>query len=265
MPDFDSMSLEELDKLMADGVVESDPEEAPDPQPEVSAVPAVEEVPAAPEEPAPEEPPPSDLDILRAEMEELKAKAKHWEEVAGRNGGRVGWLERQIGEFAKARAAAPEEASYEESREPSAPAAPRTDDFALWAVKKAAQSARDQFIAAHPDYAPHLPELANYLQAIGYDGQSVLATNNPEYVETEFTRVFREHKSSVDAVQAAKNKELLLERRADSTRRLQEAKTKATVSGSGGTPPPKLRPKTFNEMTLEELDAAMQQSTGGRW
>lgn len=245
-----------------------EPEPTPEPEAEVEeqaeAEPASQETEAQAEEP---KEPDYDKEHMQSMLAEFEARAKHWEQVAGRHGGEIGFLKQKLASMSQPR---PQSSDQEfEAEEPSEtvrqPQTRSDDTLKSWAVKRAAQDALAAFHQKHSDAQEALPKVAEYLQKIGYRPDDILYADDPATAERETTRVLEEAYWAVRAdVEAARRAELAAQR-AEQTAKAAEAKKKAAVSASGAMPPKKPQGKKLEDMTLEELEAAIQKETGGRW
>lgn len=275
-PDYESMSLEQLDAVLEGRTVpESAPTDAPAPaaEPETPPQPTPEATPTA-EPPAPDQPAEPEFDaqheieLLKAQVEQAELGRKHWEQVAGRHGSKIGFLEEQL----RARATAPlTPTPADDGGDVDAPASPppapraERDRLASWAVAQAARGAYHSFLQQNPDYAEHAAQLQAYAQERGVNPDAILLSNDPGQVEAEVTGLLNGHLLHVQQQRVAARIEALKAKRAESTTRAADARRAASTSAAGVRSAPPQQPKKLDEMTLEELDAVMEQSTGGRW
>ena len=148
---------------------------------------------------------------------------------------------------------------------PVPPPAPNTDATTLWAVREAISRAGTRFQASHPDATEHQEEMLKHLAASGYNAARVIETNDPAFADAETTRALEDAYYRVRTERQAALRKSLEAKRADQLASLSKAKKTATISGSGSSAPPPSKPKSTDDMTVDELDAALQQDTGGRW
>ena len=243
----DEMTDEQLEAaLSAAGGVPPAGEAVPEPLPDPDPIPAQETEPVAEEAPAePAKEPEADYETQQARLlrEELEARAKHWESVAGRNAGKLGWLEGQIRAMQAAQAAQQVDDNGEQIERPPAPA-PTRDGLAEWAVQQAVQQAVGAFEASHPDVQELSEKMTERIKASGYDLQSVLALNNPIEAQREISRALDEAYWHTKAeVTATRRAELTAKREAIQSQAAAN-KLKASVSATASVPPPKPRAKT---------------------
>ncbi len=268
--DPNALSDEDLEKALDKGddfqpPVEGEPEAVPEPEQLEEAV--AEE--AAPEEtPAPEPEEPTEdpeAERLRLLSEEMEARAKHWESVAGRNAGELGYIKQQLRAIQDAQRAASGEYEAAEPDRTAPPPPPQRDGVSEWAVQQAVTQTVNGFEASHADIAEMQGAMVDYITKSGYDMKQVLSMDNPVAAQREIARALEEAywhtKASVTATRRA---ELETKREAIQVDAAKN-KLKAGVSASASTPPPKPKQKTQNEMTDEEIEAEMLRATGGRW
>lgn len=271
MSDYSELSDEALEAALeasasAEPVAVPAEEAQPEPDPEPASEPVAESEPAAEKEPEPE-PVPDEAEILRAQLAALEAQAKHWEQVAGRNAGELGFIKRQVAELRGQQQSRPTSEFSDEAEPQGQPAPPpsKYDDLAAWAIQQATAQAVSDWAAKHPDAAELAPTMQEYWQRSGYDPKAVFDANSPIEAQRESVRALDEaYWHAKAAAAAARKAELEQKRIAHQTSQL-EAKKKAAVSATGSAPPPKPRPKSQAEMTDAELEAEMVRVTGGRW
>jgi len=268
MADFDpaTMSDEELEQALNKGQDFTPPEPEPEPVPETPAEPE----PEAPTEPTPEPTPEPEADPeaekFRLLSEELEARAKHWESVAGRNAGELGFIKSQLKAIQAAQIQA-QSGDYvpSEPQPGSTQAAPGRDGLAEWAVQQAVQQAVGGFEASHPDVTEIQDKMVEYIKASGYDMQNVLGLSNPIDAQREMHRALEEaYWHTKASVTSARRAELIGKREAIQTKAATN-KMKASVSATASAPPPKPLAKTRDEMTDSELEAEMVRVLNGRW
>lgn len=276
---LENKSLEELDDLLnhPEKMATIQPVEAPLPVAEtVKPEPAEEkpaEEPAAPPESVPEKPPegPSEAEILKAQLEAQEAHLKKMEaRLAGREAGERGFI-KQLQDRIKtleATGARRTEPGYEPAVEEPTPEPPprrpepsTRDSVSAWAVQRSVQEAAAAFAAGHPDSNEMMKDIGEYIAASGYDPKEILLTNDPIEAAKETTRVLNEAYWHVQAEHRARAVAELQTKKADQMRALEAAKARAAVSASGAAPAPKPKAKTYDDMTLAELDAELQRLT----
>ena len=271
MAEPEDMTLEELEAALdRTGLPQPEPVE-----PEASAEPAEpahEPTPDAPPQETPAETKAeevTDQDIIDARIAEMESRAKHFEQVAGKHAGEVGFLKQRLTELQQRLAAPPSEEAgmYSEPSarpEPAVPA-PTSDAVASWVVQQAVAQAAAEFTNSHSDFGQLQGDIMGYIQASGYDPTTVIAANDPLVAARETKRMLEESYWHVRAQKDAARKVELTEKRATMKAAAIAAKQAASPSGSGATPPPKPKDKSMNEMSVEELDAALQRETRGLW
>lgn len=271
MPDekqMEDMSVDDLAKILDAGPSQ---EETPPPPPTPEPVAVQEEAKSPVADPAAEPEaakPESDLEreILESRMTELEARARHWESVAGKNGGEVGHLRKMVESFREQQAKAEQNGEPGFEPEPVRPTPrPGKDAFEAWAITEASNQAAARFEMQHPDSKDLGNEIRDYLVAQKYDGASIATANDPIEAATEATRVLTEAYWHVRAQKEAARRAELTTKRADQTKLAEDARKKAAISGSGGTPPPKPRDKTFDEMDPKEIGSWLDREMAGRW
>lgn len=245
---------------------EPTPPVEPEPEPEAEPTPEPE---APAEEEAPSETPAEDPEAerLRLISEEMEARAKHWESVAGKHAGELGYIKQQLKAIQAAQAQSQQGEEYVEPQETPRPAPEpqRRDGLAEWAVQQAFQQAVTGFEHSHPDVADIGDKMVDYLSATGYDMKTALAMGDPIEAQQEIARALNEAYWHTKAeVNAARRAELTAKREAVQTQAATN-KMKASVSATGSSPPPKPKAKTVDEMTDDELAAEMVKAQGGRW
>lgn len=274
MADPEDMTLEELEKALDQGgLPQPEPIEPEASEEPAEPTPAPVETEAAPAQEAPAEPKAeevTDQDILEARLAEYESRSKHFEQVAGKHAGEVGFLKQQLAELRQRLMAtqASEDAGLyqpEPSQRPEPTPAPKSDAVASWAVAQAAQQAVAEFVGTHPDYPTIKDDIAAYLQQTGYDAAPILAAQDPLFAARETKRMLEESYWHIRAQKDAARKAELTTKRAEQKAAQVAAKQAASPSGSGATPPPKPKEKSVSDMSLDELEAAMRKETRGLW
>ena len=285
-PEIEEMSLDDLQKLVdwpqefekavaREVITPEQPEESSEPEPEPEATPEPVEPEAStepepetepePVEEAPKEPSAEELEaeILRARFEALEAHTKKMEaKMAGREAGEKGYIKQlkaQIEELRSGAARQPDpdygEPEPEIRRPQVTPAEPNS--VTTWAINNAVQQAAAQFSQGHPDLQEVQESLQAYLQESGYDPQAILLTNDPIAAGRETTRVLEEAYWHAKAATRQSRVAELETKRADQVRGLENAKKKAAISGSGGTPPAPPVRKSTKDLSVAELEKQM--------
>jgi hypothetical protein len=269
--DPNQMSDAELEAALNQGPdytpapIEAEPVPEPEPEPEVEAPAPEAEKAAEPE--TPEKVEDVEAERLRLLTEELNARAKHWESVAGRNAGELGFIKSQL----RAIQDAQRQNVSTEYQEPSDTPVPtqvptqQRDGVAEWAVQQAVSQTVGAFESSHPDVKDVQDQMTEYIKNSGYDLRSVLTMSNPVEAQREVSRALEEaYWHSKAAVNAARRTELEAKREAIQMKAA-ATKLKASVSATASAPPPKPKSKTQAEMTDAELESEMVRVMGGRW
>jgi hypothetical protein len=271
MSGFDPNALDDaaLEAALSQGDAYVPPAGEPEPTP---APEAPSEEPTTPEEtaqeeasPTPEPPPEPDPETERMRLltEEMEARAKHWESVAGRNAGELGYIKQQLRAIQAAQSRGDIEEVEPDRSAPQAP--PRRDGVSEWAVQQAVSQSVSSFEASHPDVTELQDKMAEYVRGTGFDMQAVLAMDNPVEAQREISRALEEAYWHTKAVVKASRRAELEQKREAIQMKSAETKLKASVSATASTPPPKPKPKTVDEMTDDELEKEMVRVQNGRW
>jgi len=289
--DLESKSIEELEQMMvaatqppevvAEADEQSEPEEIPevvDDEPQdTEAEPveaAAEETPGQPVEAEAGEPdaePTIEEQIRKTLVDEAEARAKHFESVAGRNAGELGFVKKQLTELQQQLAAAlqPTPATSDDPyAETPAPVArqptqsPRQpDQISLWATTQAVKSAASEFYSAHADCSELSSAMSQYLTDKQYDAASLLESNDPVYAARETARALDEAYWHARGQHQATVRTQLEAKRADQIRGLQKAKMRGGPTQSGATPTPRPVAKTLDEKSVDELREELERLT----
>lgn len=274
MAEHDELSDEQLEAALAETVGQEEPSpepvvpEPPAPEPP-AAEPAAEPSESVEQEAAAEpEPEVSELDILRAQLAEVEARAKHWEEVSGRNGGRMGFLEQKLQQVLQQQAAPPSDdyaGETPETETPRQPAPTPGDPYRSYVIGLAVQQAGQEFARTTPDAGELWPSIEKYIGE-NHNPSTILLSEDPQFAAAETMRVLNAAYLHADAERKATRKTELMQRRADQIKLADEAKKKASLSAPGGSSAPMPKPKTSDEMSDSELDSALKEATrGARW
>jgi hypothetical protein len=253
--------IQPVDTIVDTGPTPPQTEES---QPEAIKTEPTEE--AKSEQPKADEP---DLDheMRSAREQEWEARAKHWEQIAGRHGSELGALRKVVAEL-QVRTSQPAQPADEFQQQDATPPSPKPateDPFRLWALRQAAVEGYQAFQSAHPDAKEYGDGIKKYLEDSGYNAESILVANDPGYAQQEVSRVFTEAYWKVKAdAQAARAAELR-EKKATQTAALRSAKEKAATSATASTPAPRPVEKDIKDMSIAELESALDKETGGTW
>lgn len=272
MSELEDKSVEELERMLdelASGQVKPPEQEVSESVP----VPEPEEVPSTPEPEAakPEEKKELEFDAedLKLQLEEFAARAKHWESIAGKNAGEVGFLRQKIRELESGlKAKQPQEEFSSELETEPRPVEPATDKsidrfskLSSWAVSDAIGKAGANFLQTNPDALEMQDQLRQYLEPRINEVRDMFSANDPAEVYKETTRLFNEAYWHAKAESLALARKQAKERRAEQFSKLKESKQAASVSGTGAIPAPPPKVKTLDEMTVQELDRRLRQLT----
>ena len=269
-------NLAELESVLNDHfefkkLAEGKPTPAPEPEP-VPLPPVPPPGPDASPSPKPEEPKPTqpeaqpedlELDILKARLEETEARLAKQEKLAGRQAGEIGFkqqqkireLEEEV-ERLQGRIAV-EEDQPEPSPEPKRRVATRSmpDAATTYLVGMAVNNAGQAFFNAYPEAQELAPAMREYLTSTGQDVKVVLETNDPVEAARRTTMLFEEALQHAKYDRAKTRRSELETRRSDQIKGLDEAKRRATLSGSGSTSVAPIESKVATKRTLTELEA----------
>lgn len=261
--DLSGKTTEELEQMME---ADTDPvapapepaaePETPEPTPQPEPTPEPTPEPEAAEEPTPEQ---IERDLLLQRLEQAEDERKKAEAIAGRHGGELGFLRQKVRELEQRfRQPEPDDALQPEPSEPVRPA-PARDKIAAFVVSQAVPQAISRFESEHPDSVELGPSIAEYLKRNGFDMQAILSMDDPMEATRETDRVLSEAYYHARSERKAKIIAELTTKKAEQFARVQEAKKKAAVTGSGGSAPEPVREKAIEDMTPEELDAKMRE------
>lgn len=305
MPEIEELGDEQLDTLLDDigstpnddeairsvvqkATEETDPprvEETPPPEPakEPETAPAAETTPEPPKEETPETPPAEptieqlDKQLFDKRLEAAEGSAKHWETIAGRHGGELGFVKKRLAEMERAMASgqfAPPPAPADNGEgvydtpepTPTPQATPPdaggpSDKVAAWAVAQALQAGYQQFLQAHPDAQTtegFAGEMEAYMQQQG-GRERLLFENDPVAAQRGAMDFLSEAYHHVSGTRRASEIQKLERRRADQISNMEQAKAQATISTSGSPAPEPPGPKALSDMNEDELDAILQE------
>jgi hypothetical protein len=289
-PDYSKMTDEELEQRLADGegVIyeqEDAPEtevEATEPEPtdseptEEKAEPA--EAPTEPAEPPVTEEEPefderqSQLEEMRLQLQLAEQQRKHFEALQSRafseKEAQRQQLEAQMQQLLSQQHG-PQREDYDGGYAP--PVQPQAQPPDSLAREVAEMRAEMKARAVQDEYANFLrdnPEAENALDAMAPRLQTALEPykNMPDISPANLRQILRmaldsswiEHRLT----DLRKKREEALKRKVEQVPKKRQAKQAATVSGPGGAPAPKARPKQPEEMTAEEADRALVKEFG---
>ena len=231
-----------------------------------------------------EDPEPDEPNVQEARAEEMAARAKHFESVAGRMSGKLGHMGQQYkqlqDEVATLRQAVqdgvqPEpSALYEEpAHQPQAalPPAPTVDPNALWASRSAATKAVSDFEQSTPEVwvevegkrvvDPKFVELATARQQelAGYAGSGDAA-----FAESETRAFLREVWSEVEVSRAQARREDAERRTADQSKRVRGKKLAQASAGvsSRSAAPSRRRVTSIKKLKDDELGSLIDSRAG---
>lgn len=275
--ELEGKSAEELEAILRDPSVLEEPPASPEPPPapaaetvvtEESPTPEAEETPTEPEPPAEGEAPPAEVPdeerIRLSLVEELKSRAKHFEAVAGRNAGELGFVKKQLQELQSLLAAPPSMAEPDVDEPPRRPVVAERrlpDSTTAWAVSTAVQNALAQFGSTHQDLQELQPVMAQYLQAQNYDAKALIESGDPHLAGAATSRALDEAYWFAKAQQQEAVRVKLEEKKADQIRNLHKAKLRGGPTASGASPAPPPPPKTLQDMSIPELQEELRRLT----
>ena len=268
MADLSELTDDQLEDLMknpgAEAVASDEPEK---PEPEVAvSVPETETPDPTKSEPEPVAPEPEieeDLEkaSLRSVIEEMEARQRVMDSKLGKFAGEADFWRRKA---EGANRPEPTQADYLEAPEPeSRPPAPRSPDAVTqWVISQAVNAGEQDFRKDHPDYSGDVEkEVMSKVGAANYDTSRLFAEGNPVFAQREAYRILDEHYWHVKQERASVVRAEIEHKRTEQFARQKEAKQRASVSGSGGTPSPRPVAKTLSQLTDAELDAEMERLT----
>lgn len=270
MPETGSLDLLSIDELASilDGkapVPEPEPTqpEAETAQPKDETVPP-EEIPQPSATEGTKEPEPTadelDRKILQAQVEEARALAKKHEQVAGRSAGELGFLRQRVQELQSLFEARPAQ-DPEYAEEPRAPAPPKSqadEETRAYTREIAVERGASKFHALHSDIQAHIQNIGEYLKEQDF---SYRQSAGPLEAERETLRILEEAYWDAKAKSHRTALEVHQKTRADQFARMQEAKKRATISGSSSHAAPAPKPKTLDDMSIEELGKELDRLT----
>lgn len=274
-PNPEDMSLEQLEAAMLSEAAAPIPEPPAEPEPaqevEVKSEedPTEDEKKEEPTDPPPSaaeaDEPPSEMDILKAQVSATQAKLDHYESVAGRHGRENGFLKQQLRDL-QGRLTARTSGDEPEVEIDQAPAPRRdeTDPVSKWAVKEAIISSARDFYQKFPDAQGMFEHMKPILESMEPERNSLLESNDPIEVHARSTDLLMEAYRGARSKVESERVTSLQTKRADQLSNLAKAKKLTGISKTGPAPT-KSDAKKIEDMGVDELDRALAQETGGRW
>lgn len=292
-PDYDSMTVEQLDELLSagDGMVRED---EPDPEPELEPVAEAEETPEPVEATEPEVPgsngetveePVVEFDERESLIEELRLQAeKAQADVAraelfrGREAGELGHLRKRVEELTwilQQQSSAPSDDPYAEAQpaRQQQPVKPVTsvDQSRLAELEQDARAValeaeyRD-FLSAKGIDPEKAPDVIGRMSASMKEQWAPYAESVQNMAPRSARKVLRVILDSSYAdlrLQEVKTlREEALARKAAQVPARKQAKQAATVSGSGASPAPRVQQKAPEDMTADEANQELKRLYG---
>lgn len=278
--DYSGETLEQLEARFqqGEGLIDDDPqpepetvevEDPPKEEPETDAAPDGETQEAQPK--AEVEPEFDEAASIEEEQRLEKLKRDTFDEkrelILSREATRAGNLQKQVDELRQALVESQQQAPparYEEAdARPAQPRAPIVDNPLQAMVTELQQESRaraveaeyNSFVQSHPDavglmekMAPSIQEQVKGIEEMNLNNKSLAKmlrfTLSTAYADIKLQEVLSQRKEA-------------LERRASSAPERKRAKQVASVSGSGGSPAPRARQKSVEDLTAEEADKAL--------
>ena len=278
--------------------IESPPEEQPlnivpdDPDVERVEEPKAEPEPedqpveaAAADEPeeATEEAPVSEMDVLRAKVEQAELQAKLSESELGRQAGEDGYFKQKFLELQEQvrttnTGPAPQETDdslYREPQQPQQPQQPRqvaqddTANMRSYINGIALRDGGNEFFAANPGvYVDDGngnkvmdPEFEKAMQASGIDPNALMQSNDPTYVRGAVTQAMQ---TAYSHVQVGRQKAHIADLERRKSDELEKLRNKKRVSSASSPAPAKAAPRATTEdpwkMPMEKLKAKLDKA-----
>ena len=204
--------------------------------------------------------------IRKTLNEESEARAKHFESVAGRNAGELGFVKKQLEELKQAlfRPQAQSENGGDDYQDP--PPAQQTtqpvqsDALTQWAMNQALKGAVEEFRGTHPDLADFSADITKHMSESQFNAQPLIESRNPMYAAQEIQRSLEEAYWHVKVRHHQGVRAGLEEKRASQIRDLRKAKISGTPTQTGATPAP--RPVADTEPSIDELRRELERLAG---
>ncbi len=253
-PDLDSMTLEELEKALGGAGEVTVTERA---KPEVRE-------PAKPEPKPEKEPdvePEGDLDfeILKARLAEKEIEAQKWQRLASRHAGELGYLKKRIEAGPEPSA---EEEDETEDRHPPRGGKRRAesdDSLRSWAVKSAVKDAVRDFWDGNQDMAKESEAIYKHVREIAAEaGSDGMGDLDPDLAQKTTLSFLNEAKHRHLMARHEERIKELTTKKAEQVKKLEEAKRKGSISGSGASSAGTAEDKTLAEMSVEDLEKLMK-------
>ena len=272
--DYSKMSEDELNELLVSGggVVEDVPEKEAEPSPTPAVpeeiVPPVEEEKVAPQEPTE----PDERDELatleaqeeRVKRERLEAQLQLQMAHNSRLAGKLGFLENQVKSISRTSEPYEPQSQVEVDRLSALEA--RLEQSEALSSKSEVSQAVERAVSALD--GPWVVELAAEIAEIAprYVEQLKAAqeTSDPDLARQIASAVALTIKAEAQELAWSNRKKSLIEKRSSQVQELSAKKKAATISGGGGTSVPRPAPKTYDQMTPDELEAEMQREFSRR-
>ena len=289
VPELQDMTIEQIEEMFAkgDGFIE-EPDETTEPEPvedepteaepvqevEAESDDTPEDAPAEAESSESEDEKPEDIpDPVQLAIEEAEARAKHFESIAGRTTGELGYLRKRVKELEQVRVAAPPPAPSEEDytaeqyaderpKPPTQAPAGNQSSVATYVVGLAVNNAANEFKAQHPDLDELADGVKEYLSSEG-GLADVLSMDDPVLAAQEVTKILNAAYWKAKADHTATRRIDAEKRRADQLSALEQRKKSASSTSSGSVPAPKPKPKSYDDMSVEELEAELTRQHKG--
>ena len=237
------------------------PEPAPAPEPAAPEPAKVEEPPAEPEEdPA--------IADLRLQLEEVNLRFQKGEAeiarerlIASREAGRAGFLEQQLRER---RAAAPLDDSEPMDDRDNGRVSPdierlsaRVEELRSESAMRALSDEAAQFYQRHQDAKGYETAMQPHVDRLEAEFKDSLYGGDTKLARATARSLFEIAYADAKLAQVGKLREEAGKKRADQFAAMKDAKLKASISGSGSSPAPKVTEKALSEHSLDELAAAL--------
>jgi hypothetical protein len=284
--DPSELSKEDLTELINTGELpEPTPDEQADSQESDEQADADQE--AEPETDDAEQPPAADeaddeqaeevVDPQQARLDEAIARARHFETVAGRLGGKIGFLERQNQQQQQqilqlSQASARDADGFDTQQQMSQPAIqpqPSTDPNAMYLSQQAVSSQFANFAQRNPgivdpkgpqgvnmEFAQQLASRAEELQMLSQSGNALEAAAQAEQIYSEtFSQVLRDR-----AIRVREDAERRSADQAEALKKKKRAQASAAASAKPATP--KRQPRTVKELSKDQLKQLIDSRTG---
>lgn len=264
---FDEKSIEELEQMLDTGVFETP---KPPEEPPAESVPSPAEpepAPAAEAAPEPEQEPEIDEAKIQAELEaarreKLEAALAAQQAHASRLAGEIGYLKEKL-KAVESRPSEPYRPDTEAEIDRLAELERRQAELEATEKARAVAQAVGQSLAITD--ANTLAELKAELEAVvpKYEEQfqALLAMDNPNLARQAAEAIRRSVLADAKELKWQNRHKEFTEKRAATVPESVKAKRAATVSASGAVPAPPPKPKTYADMSSDELDRLLRDLT----